>query len=70
MPALCDILGHDADVAGGAPPGGAPCELARIATWADVVRRRRGYGWSGALHYIGAKEDWRSSLATLPCAGN
>ena len=28
--------------------------LANAATWADQVRRRRGYTWSGPLHYMDA----------------
>jgi hypothetical protein len=66
MPAICGILGHDEDEKASVP--GGPCHLASIATWADQVRRRRGYGWTGALHYIGSTTDWRTVFIFMRAA--
>lgn len=56
--AVCAVLGfEDSD-----PPA---CHLASIATWADRVRMAPGMRWSASLHYVGAKDDYRASCATL-----
>jgi hypothetical protein len=50
--AVCEILGYE-------PANPPTCHLASVATWADRVRRVRGFGWSASLHYVGAKDDHR-----------
>lgn len=48
------------------PTSTAPCHLATVAAWADTVRRQRGYGWSGTLHYINALDDHPSETCKFP----
>jgi hypothetical protein len=32
-------------------------DLGRAATWADEIKRAKGYGWTGVLHYVDAKNN-------------
>ncbi|EIM81917.1 phospholipase C/P1 nuclease [Stereum hirsutum FP-91666 SS1] len=74
LPIICSILNPD-DIHSlvnsssdsiPTPTSTAPCHLATVAAWADTVRRQRGYGWSGTLHYINALDDHPSETCKFP----